>query len=112
MGFELAADQVWTKIYRTTDDSYIGLVDVSRGMHSYAKDKAVNVGFIVNDLEGWYNYVQSQKPFELREEKIADDSEGKYSGFVGFDPGGYFLEFDIFNEHPLNVKLLEAIKKD
>ncbi|KYG72815.1 VOC family protein [Roseivirga echinicomitans] len=109
MGFELAADQVWTKIYRTTDDSYIGLVDVSRGMHSYAKDKAVNVGFIVNDLEGWFNYVQGQKPFELRENTISKDEEGKYSGFVGYDPGNYFLEFDSFNEHPANKQLLKEL---
>tara|TARA_R110001592_G_scaffold109879_4_gene305869 strand:+ start:1289 stop:2632 length:1344 start_codon:yes stop_codon:yes gene_type:complete len=109
MGFELAADQVWTKIYRTTDDSYIGLVDVSRGMHSYAKDKAVNVGFIVNDLEAWFNYVQGQKPFELRENTISKDEEGKYSGFVGFDPGNYFLEFDKFNDHPANKQLLKEL---
>ena len=105
MGFELAADQVWTKIYKTTNDSYIGLVDVSRGMHDYAEEKAVNVGFIVNDLEGWFNYVQNQMPFELRENQVSNDAEGKYSGFVGFDPGGYFLEFNKFNEHELNNEL-------
>tara|TARA_R110000823_G_scaffold315704_1_gene450952 strand:- start:187435 stop:188733 length:1299 start_codon:yes stop_codon:yes gene_type:complete len=109
MGFELAADQVWTKIYRATDDSYIGLVDVSRGMHSYAKDKAVNVGFMVNDLEGWFNYVQGHKAFELKENSISNDEEGKYSGFVGFDPGNYFLEFDKFNEHPANKQLLKEL---
>lgn len=109
-GFELVADQGWTKIYRVTDTGFIGLVDERRGMHNYTKEKAVNVSFILDDLEGWFDYVKTQKPFELRSEELGMGPEGRYKAFVGFDPEGYFLEFDKFFEHPDNTKIIPLFK--
>lgn len=109
-GFELVADQGWTKIYRATDTGFIGLVDERRGMHDFTKEKAVNVSFILDDLDGWYEYAKKHKPFPLRSEELSEGPEGRYKAFVGFDPEGYFLEFDKFYAHPDNTKIVPLFK--
>ena len=109
-GLELVADQGWTKIYRATDTGFIGLVDERRGMHKFTEEKGVTVSFILEDLEGWYEYVKTNKPFELREGAFEEEPGGRHKAFVGFDPEGYFLEFDRFFDHPDNKKLMPLFK--
>lgn len=106
MGLELVADQGWTKIYKATDTGFIGLVDERRGMHNFTETKAVNVSFLINDLDGWFDYVKLNKPFKLRSEEMGEGPDGKYRAFVGFDPEGYFLEFDKFYQHEDNKLLM------
>lgn len=112
MGLELAADQGWTKIYRATDGGYIGLVDERRGMNNYADEKAVTVSFFLKDLQGWYDYVSTKKPFELRSEELKWETDGRYRAFVGYGPEKYFLEFDEFGQHEDNTRLLQTILED
>lgn len=112
LGLELVADQGWTKIYRVTDTGFIGLVDERRGMHKFTEEKAVTVSFILQDLEGWFDYVKTAKPFSLRSEELGEESDGRYKAFVGFDPEGYFLEFDKFFPHPDNDKLIPLFKSN
>lgn len=51
LGFQMVADQGWTKIYQTTNSGFIGLVDERRGMENYADKKAVSIEWNVkNDL--------------------------------------------------------------
>ncbi len=109
-GLELVADQGWTKIYRATDTGFIGLVDERRGMHKFTEEKAVTVSFIIEDLNGWYDYVKTNQAFELREGAFEKEPDGRYKAFVGFDPEGYFLEFDKFFDHPDNKKLMPLFK--
>lgn len=109
LGLQLIVDQGWAKIYQASESGFIGLVDERRGMHQYTEKKAVNVSFIVNDLDGWFNYVNEFKPFELRSNEISTGPEKKYRAFVGYDPEGYFMEFDTFYEHPDNAKLMECL---
>lgn len=109
LGLELVADQGWTKIYKATNTGFIGLVDERRGMHDFTEDKAVNVSFIMKDLDGWFDYVKSKAPFSLRSTEIGEGPDGKYRAFVGFDPEGYFMEFDRFYPHADNVKLMEYL---
>ena len=111
-GFELVADQGWTKIYRVSDTGFLAIVDERRGMHKFSKDKAVNVGFIIDDIEGWYRYVQEYEPFELRTEKLEIESGKKYTAFVGYGPEDYYLEFDFFHPHELNTRLLEYLNTE
>lgn len=105
-GLELVADQGWTKIYRATDTGFIGLVDERRGMHKFTEEKGVTLSFILEDLDGWYKYVRANAPFELREGAFEEEPDGRYKAFVGFDPEGYFLEFDKFFDHPDNKKMM------
>ncbi|MCE7995331.1 MAG: VOC family protein [Roseivirga sp.] len=111
MGLELVADQGWTKIYKATDTGFIGLVDERRGMHDFTEEKAVNLSFIMDDLDGWFEYAKSNKPFELRSAEMGEGPEGKYRAFVGFDPEGYFMEFDKFYEHADNTSLMQYLSK-
>jgi len=43
LGYQLVADQGWTKIYQTSSTGFIGLVDERRGMEDFAETKAVEI---------------------------------------------------------------------
>lgn len=109
LGLTLVADQGWTKIYQVSSGGFIGLVDECRGMHSFSEKKAVNISFLLEDLEGYFNYVKAQAPFTLRSEKLETGPEGKYKAFVGYDPGMYYMEFDKFFNHKDNQQLKKYI---
>ncbi|MCK0109571.1 VOC family protein [Flavobacteriaceae bacterium S0825] len=111
-GLELVADQGWAKIYRVSETAFLAIVDERRGMHKFSKDKAVNVGFIIDDIEGWFKYVQEHEPFKLRTEKLEIESGKKYTAFVGYGPEDYYLEFDFFHPHQLNTRLLEYLNPE
>ena len=109
LGLDLVADQGWTKIYQVSETGFIGLVDERRGMHQFTEDKAVTVSFFLKDVKGWFDYIEAKQTFELRTGKFEAGPEDKYNAFVGYDPEGYFLEFDRFLAHPDNERLLECI---
>ena len=111
LGLELVADQGWTKIYQGSETGFIGLVDERRGMNQYADEKAVNVSFLINDLDGWLDYATKYKPFELRSEEMGVGPDGKYRAFVSYDPEKYFMEFDKFYDHADNTELMEFLSK-
>jgi len=106
MGLPLVVDQGWAKIYQASRTGFVGLVDERRGMHRWTETKAVNVSFILDDLDGWFAYVKANDRFALRSEAVSRDEAGRYHAFVGYDPEGYFMEFDRFLEHPLNTALM------
>jgi catechol 2,3-dioxygenase-like lactoylglutathione lyase family enzyme len=109
LGLEMVADQGWAKIYKVSQTAFLGIVDERRGMHKFTDTKAVNVGFIIDDIEGWFNYVQEHEPFKLRTEKLEMESDKRYTAFVGYGPEGYYLEFDFFHPHDKNTKLIEYL---
>ena len=112
LGLEIVADQGWTKIYKVTNTGYVGLVDERRGMHQFTEDKGVTVSFILDDLESWFDYVSEHQPFELRSTEMGIEPENRYQAFVGYDPEGYYLEFDTFYEHPDNASLLKYLNEN
>ena len=112
IGLKQIVDQGWAKVYQASPTGYIGLVDERRGMHTFSQDKAVNVSFFLEDVEGWFAYAQENKPFDLRSDSMEVGPEGKYKAFVGFDPEGYYLEFDQFYEHIDNQKLLMQLGQE
>lgn len=111
LGLEMVADQGWTKIYKVSQTGFLGLVDEKRGMHAFTLEKAVNVGFIIDDLEGWFEYAKERKLFELYEEELGVGPEIRYKAFVGFCPENYYLEFDRFFPHDDNALLLTYLNK-
>lgn len=102
LGFDLIVDQGWTKIYRTSASGFIGLVDESRGMHRATEKKGVTVSFFTQDIDGWFAHVKNRQTFALRSDAVHPDPDGRFRAFVGYDPEGYFLEFDVFLDHPQN----------
>lgn len=105
LGLELVADQGWTKIYQGSRSGFVGLVDESRGMHRFSQDKSVNVSFIIDDLEGWFEHVRANQLFELRSPQVSNDAQARYSAFVGFDPENYYMEFNRFYAHEIHPAL-------
>ena len=58
LGYQLVADQGWTKIYQTSTAGFIGLVDERRGMEDYAEAKAVEIEWEISDLELFNIYAE------------------------------------------------------
>lgn len=112
LGLPLIADQGWAKIYQSSKSGYIGLVDERRGMHNHTEKKAVNVSFILNDIDGWFKYASDKKLFELRSTEVSTGPENKYRAFVGYDPEGYFMEFDTFYPHKDNELLMKYLSAE
>ncbi len=104
IGLEMIADQGWTKIYQTSPTGFIGLVDETRGMHSYTEDKAVTVSLWTDQLDAWYAHARAGA-LEMRSDTI-ETGNPRYRAFVGYDPEGYFIEFDTFLPHADNETLL------
>jgi predicted enzyme related to lactoylglutathione lyase len=60
MGFALAIDQEWSKIYRIGGDAHVGLVDEARGMNKWAPVKPVQLCIRVPDVDAWYDYAKAR----------------------------------------------------
>jgi catechol 2,3-dioxygenase-like lactoylglutathione lyase family enzyme len=110
LGFSLIVDQGWAKIYRTSASGFVGLVDGARGMHRPTEKKGVTASFFTDAIDEWYARVRDGRLFELRTTGgVNRDEQGRYRAFVGYDPEGYYLEFDVFLPHERNTRLLEAL---
>ena len=62
LGFELAIDQGWSKIYRIAGQAHVGLVDEVRGMQSWAADKTSQLCLALVTRDGRY---QGRMEFSL-----------------------------------------------
>ncbi len=107
LGFDLLVDQGWAKIYRVGPSGYFGLVDESRGMHNFTEQKAVTMSFFTDNIDKWYEYLSGNERVEMRSKKI--EKEDEYRAFIAYDPEGYFLEWDVFSEIPVNAALVDMI---
>ena len=107
MGFDLLVDQGWAKIYPVGPTGYFGLVDEQRGMHRYTERKAVTMAIFTDNIDAWYAYLSIREGIEMRSAQISEEDE--YRAFVAYDPEGYFLEWDVFNDVPVNDQLLKLI---
>lgn len=90
MGFTLAIDQTWSKIYRIGGGAHVGLVDESRGMHRSAPVKPVQLCIRVADVDAWYAYAQARAVADLSR-LFVNDALG-IRAFTFCDPEGYQLE--------------------
>ena len=107
LGFDLIVDQGWAKIYPIGPTGYFGLVDESRGMHNFTEEKAVTLGIITDDIDGWFDYTSSHDAVEMRSEEIVESE--MYRAFIAYDPGGYYLEWDTFRDVQDNRRLLDRL---
>ena len=104
----MICDQGWAKIYQVSPSSFIGLVDGAKGLHEVSEKKRVTVSFITDTIETWFEKAKNTADFELRTPEITDES-GLVHIFVGYDPTGYFLEWDQFLNKPENKTLLQHL---
>ena len=90
MGFRLAIDQGWSKIYRIAGAAHLGLVDETRGMHRAAPEKPVQLCLRVADADAWHAYARARGVSGLSAMK-QNDALG-IRAFVFEDPEGYQIE--------------------
>ncbi|WP_281992085.1 VOC family protein [Sulfitobacter geojensis] len=90
LGFELAIDQEWSKIYRIDGQAHVGLVDEARGMQNWAEDKTVQICLRVPNVDAWYAWAQSQGVAGMTE--LRDSEELGIRAFAMNDPEGYQIE--------------------
>ena len=107
LGTELMVDQGWAKVYRGSRTGFIGLVDGARGLHEVTEEKGVTLSFFTSDVEGWFERAK-ELGVELRTRELTDES-GLVHVFVGYDPEGYFLEWDTFLDVEGNDRLLPLL---
>ena len=105
---ERIVDQGWAKVFPVSSSGYLGLVDGERGLHPATDEKSVTVSFFTDDVEGWLEYMRGREDFQLRTQELTEES-GRVSVFVGYDPEGYFLEWDTFLDVEGNEELLALL---
>jgi catechol 2,3-dioxygenase-like lactoylglutathione lyase family enzyme len=104
----MICDQGWAKIYQISATSFIGLVDGAKGLHEVSEKKRVTVSFLTDTIEKWFEKAKNMPNLELRTPEITNES-GKVNIFVGYDPTGYFLEWDQFLKVPGNESLMRYL---
>ncbi|MHA2504746.1 MAG: VOC family protein [Candidatus Kariarchaeaceae archaeon] len=97
LGFPLAIDQGFCKIYRISESGYIGIVDEEKGMHKTHPIKPVQICLRVPDVDAFYEYVKSHDVDGLSE--ISDVEALKIRAFVFNDPEGYQIEIQQSTGH-------------
>lgn len=108
LGLELVTDYDFAKILRVADTSFLTLVSGESGMHSTDEPKAVAIALVTDELEAWYDYLL-EKEVPMRGELSVGDGR-PHDGFVAYDPEGYYLEFERFNPHPENERLIPRLE--
>ncbi len=108
LGVEILVDQGWAKVFPASPTGFLGFVDGERGLHSATQEKAVTVAFFTTRLQDWFDHMQNVESFTLRSQAITDEGDFVRT-FVGYDPEGYFLEWDEFLDVPVNQTLLNGM---
>lgn len=90
MGFALAINQGWSKIYQIEGKSHIGLVDDSKGMQHWAEAKTCQICLRVPDVVGWHRWAGQEGVSGLTE--VRDNKELGIRAFTFLDPEGYQIE--------------------
>ena len=90
IGMTLAIDQGWSKIYRIADGAHLGLVDESKEMHRWAREKPVQLCLRVADVAAWHRYISAQEVAGLS--ALKDNEALGIRAFVFEDPEGYQIE--------------------
>ena len=104
-------DQGWAWAYQASPSGFLGIVDGERGLHQATDDKGVTVSLVVDDVDAWFEYMKGAAGFKLRSEEVGDES-GHVRVFVGYDPEGYFLEWDTFLDVEGNEELLRQLRQE
>jgi catechol 2,3-dioxygenase-like lactoylglutathione lyase family enzyme len=105
MGFEVADDQGWAKIYRSGNESFLGIVSGEHAFKQPQPESAVLVTLVVDDVPAWYEYLKDKGVKITRELQDRPDNQVRCFFFEG--PGGYSFEIQEF----LNPKIAKIFHK-
>jgi len=62
-------------------------------MHKFTRDKAVNLSFMLDDMEGWYAYAKQNNLLGKESESPIVMNQDDNPFFIGIDPEGYYMRF-------------------
>jgi len=108
LGARLVADYGFAKIMQVAPTSFITLVDHTRGMHSSSEPKTTAIALVTDQLDQWWDYIRTQD-VTLRSKDYTPRQGSAHDGFVAVDPEGYLLEFERFNPHAENDRLMPVL---
>ncbi|MEO5758996.1 MAG: VOC family protein [Mesorhizobium sp.] len=97
LGFDKTFDKGWVKFFKTTEHSYVGLVDQAKGHHKASDAKSVMVSMETPDLEAWYERMKAKNADFVVHLDLDKSADQMVSTFLMRDPGGYSVEFFRFN---------------
>lgn len=81
LGLTKSADQGWAKVYKLSQNGYLGLVDGLRGMNTFSLEKLVEINVDLENPGPWENYLKAN----------SQDSTRKANSFK--NAGGYVFKF-------------------
>ena len=110
LGFRIAADYGFAKIVQVAPKSFITLVDHTKGMHSADEPKTTAIALVTDQLDQWWDYVQTQD-IDMRSTEYNPIVGRPHHGFVAIDPEGYFLEFERFLPHEENKDFMPVLDR-
>jgi catechol 2,3-dioxygenase-like lactoylglutathione lyase family enzyme len=106
-GFGLIVDQGFAKVYSSSPTGFIGLVDESKGLHRFTALKAVNVAFLTDQIKEWFAHLK-KRGINIKD-PLKEMESIPVRAFVGYDPAGYFIEFDQFLPDSRNLRMLDLL---
>ena len=113
MGLKMIVKQSFSDILTSSPTGYIGLVEDGIGIHNATHEKAVNVGFMTNSAQAWFDYLKEQPTFSLRTEELVHEQDSQGNNLIdiviGYDPDNYFIEIDEFLETEFNKELRQEL---
>ena len=104
IGSTAVVDQGFALIFPTSASGFIGPVRAGDGLHPYTEQKGVTVSLFTDHVDEWFAYLQTQPTFDLQNDAVVLEMD-QVRDFLGFDPEGYFIEFDEFIDHPGNAAI-------
>ncbi|WP_439473451.1 VOC family protein [Algoriphagus formosus] len=109
LGLNLLDENEDSATFQIAGDSRLVLKSVSGSAYSGQENKSVALALLTDNLEAWYAHVQEEKiPIKYT---LKQNPEGAHDGFVAIDPEGYFLEFEMFRQHPENEVLMPELQR-
>lgn len=94
--FRKTYDDGWVKIYKTTNSSSVGLVDIIKTGYEKDAEKQMMLSFQVSNIKGWYSYIKNEEVKILK--PLSEDKNSPIKAFLIEDPGGYKVEFFKWNK--------------
>ncbi len=93
---EKVLDAGWARIFRTTGNAFVGVVDAGadKGVHRTQPENAVLLTLVVDDVDAWYERL-SRAGAAIQGE-VKEIEEIKIRTFFLADPGGYAIEIQEF----------------
>jgi len=94
LGLELVLDQGLCRIFRTRKGAYLGVCQ-KREKQGVGREVGVIFTLVVEDVDGWYQYLETQEEVALQGAPKENAEYGIYHFFLR-DPDGYTLEIQRF----------------